>query len=318
MNSYEIFTCTKISVIIPTFYRQADLSELFDSILKQTIKPFEVLVVDDTPNDTIKIVCKRYETKFKNINTDLRYLRNPRHQSAGVARNVGIENTGGDIIFFLDSDVILYKECVENILEVFNDNPEALGVQGWIINYRIYGNNIYYYPLFAKIFCLKRNVKNSCKYFEYPIILTKIINCATLHGGCMAFKKNVLSEFRFDENLKKYSYMEDNLLSHSILQKYPNSLFITPYAKIIHKVSETGRMEDKALSKHQESCRKYVLTKLFGFKGLLIYYWQNIGNSILKICKRYSHTLLNDEDRTRVGVDDAAAGAPDYPARDAP
>jgi len=122
---------------------------------------------------------------------------------------------------------------------------------------------------------------------ETPIILSKIINCEWLSGSNMALKRNVLNEFRFDENLTKYSFGEDKLLSHSIFQKYPNSLFITPYAKIIHKVSEGGRMEDKELNKHIDRCRKYFLMKLFGFNGLLIYHRQMIGISIIRICKRF-------------------------------
>jgi len=286
---YTMCIHSKISVVIPTYYRCVELSELFDSILRQTINPAEVIVVDDhTPNDTIKIVCEEYELKFEKINTDLKYLRNPRHRSAAVARNVGIENASGDIIIFLDSDMILYQEFIEKILEVFNNNSNALGVQGWMINNIEYNKILYsIYLLLAKIFYLAHCSKNSCKYTEYPIILSKIINCEWMKGGNMALKRNILNEFRFDENLTKFSANEDILLSHSIFQKYPNSLFITPYARSIHKCSETGRMEDEEVEEHINWCVKYCLKKLFGFKGLLIYYWRNIGKSIVRICKRY-------------------------------
>ncbi len=294
-SSYTTCTQSEISVIIPTYYRQYNLSELFDSILRQTITPIEVIVVDDhTPNDTIKKVCEEYELKFEKINIDLKYIRNPRERSAAIARNVGIENSTGEIILFLDSDMILYPEFIEKTLEVFKNNPNALGVQGWIITNIEYNKTVYYLKnLFNSIFYLDKYSKNSCKYKTYPSMLTKIINCTTMHGGCMAFKRNILNEFRFDENLKKYSFHEDVLLSHSIFQKYPNSLFITPYAKIIHKHSKSGRMIDKDLKEHKNNCRKYVLTKLFGFKGLLIYYRQNIGLSIIRIFRRYLVGFVN-------------------------
>lgn len=280
---------SKISIIIPTYYRQVEVSELFESILRQTITPVEVIVVDDhTPNDSIKIVCEGYKLKFEKINIDLKYLRNPRHRSAAVARNVGVENASGDIILFLDSDMIIYEEFIEKILEVFNNNSNALGVQGWIINNIEYNKIIcFIFLLIAKIFYLGHYSKNSCKFTEYPIMLSKIINCERMSGGNMALKRNVFNEFRFDENLTKFSANEDILLTHSIFQKYPNSLFITPYARSIHKHSETGRMEEEELEEHINWCIKYCLKKLFGFKGLLIYYWQNIGKSIVRICKRY-------------------------------
>ena len=288
-KSYTSCTHSEISVIIPTYYRQFEVSELFKSILRQTINPIEVIVVDDhTPNDSIKLVCKGYKLKFEKINTDLKYIRNPRDRSAAVARNVGIENASGNILLFLDSDMIPHPEFIEKILEVFNDNSKALGVQGWM-NINIKDKNIKYYleQLFCKTFYRNFHSKNSCKFNGYPHILTKIINCEVMSGSNMAFKRNILNEVRFDENLKKYSYMEDKLLSHFIFKKYPNSLFITPYAKIIHKSSEIDKMEEEELKEHVDKCRKYVLTKLFGSKGLLKYQCYNLGTSIIRIGKRY-------------------------------
>lgn len=288
-ESYTTCMHSKISVVIPIYCRHAELSDLLDSILRQTINPVEVIVIDDhTPNNTLKIVCKEYKSKFEKKNTDLKYVRNSRHQSAAVARNVGVENASGDIILFLDSDMIIYEEFIEKILDVFKDNSNALGVQGWIINKIEYNKIIYFiFLLLAKIFYISHHSKNSCKFNEYPIILSKIINCEWMSGGNMALKRNILNEYRFDENLTKFSAHEDILLSHSIFQKHPDSLFITPYARSIHKHSKTGRMEDEELEEHINWCIKYCLKKLFGFRGLLIYYWQSIGKSIVRICKRY-------------------------------
>lgn len=281
----------KVSVVIPTYYRPDDLSELFDSLLRQTAKPFEAIVVDDTPADVIKVVCKEYKVKFETINTELVYTRNPRERSAAVARNVGVEKAKGDIILFLDSDVILYLDFIEKILDVFKENAHAVGVQGWIINRRK-GKFYYFLQTFYKTFFLSHHTKNGCKFYESPTVLAKTINCEWLSGANMAVKRHVFSEFRFDENLTGYSYMEDILFSHSIFKKYPDSLFITPYAKCIHKVSEKGRIESKALEEHKRMCRKYVLTKLFGSKGLLIYHWQNIGLSIFGVLRALKHIKL--------------------------
>jgi len=286
MNAYTV------SVVIPTYYRQNDLSEMFDSILRQTINPLEIIIVDDTPNEEIKSLCEEYKAKFEKMKTSLIYIRNFRKRSAAIARNIGIEEADGDIIMFFDSDIILYREFIEKTLDVFKQYSNAIGVQGWIINI-IKESKIkyYFYQVLHKIFHLSHHSKNSCKYAKYPIILTKIISCETMSGANMSFKRDIFDEFRFDENLMKYSYMEDTLLSNSIFQKYPNSLFMTPYAKIIHKTSKEGRMEDKELIEHKCRCRKYVLKKLFGFKGLLIYHRQNLGRSISKKIRYLNHFL---------------------------
>jgi hypothetical protein len=136
------------------------------------------------------------------------------------------------------------------------------------------------------MFFFFHHTKDSCRFFEYPNALTKVINCEWLCGGDMAFKRSIFNEFQFDENLAKYSYMEDDLFSHSIFQKYPESLFITPHAKCIHTVSEEGRMESGELREHKRKCRRYVLTRLFGLKGLLLYYRQNIGLLVFEGIRR--------------------------------
>jgi len=111
-----------------------------------------------------------------------------------------------------------------------------------------------------------------------------------LHGSNFSVKSEIFNELQFDENLPKYAYLEDMLFSHMLFKKFPHCLFITPYAKCIHKVSQEGREDKGELAKIKNRCRLYVLTKLFGSKGYLIYQWQNIGNAFLMIFKR----LLKD------------------------
>lgn len=271
----------KISVIIPTYYRQEDLAELFDSLLLQTCKPSEVIIVDDTPTADIADLCNKFYGQFKEQNVSLIYCRNQRKRSSAVARNVGVEKSSGGILMFFDSDVILFPDYIEKILQAFKEKPQALAVQGWIINFK---RKKFYYirQVFYKIFFMNHHVKNSCRLFEYPSTLTKIVSCEALSGANFAVKREVFNEFHFDESLLGYAYMEDLLFSHLLFKKFPGRLFITPHAKCIHKVSQIGREEKDKIEIHKRTCRFYVLTKLFGLKGTLLYNWQNIGLTILK------------------------------------
>jgi len=278
----------QVSIIIPTYYRAGDLSVLLDSILEQTIKPLEVIIVDDTPSNDIKAVYEDKKEKFKDKGIDIVYVKNPKERSLAIARNIGVSIAKGEIILFLDSDTVIAPDYIENVLRVFQKFPNALGVQGHILIENtpktttdrlkfVAINNI------RKMFVLPYLTINSCKLFEYPILLTDIINCQWLSGSNMAFRREIFNEFKFDENLLKYAYMEDLLFTHSLYRKYPQSLYITPHAKIIHKWSEEGRLRGPIEHPYVRSCRKYVLSKLFGVKGLLIFTLQTLGLIIIYV-----------------------------------
>lgn len=275
----------RVSVIIPTYYRPEDLSELFNSLLKQTAKPLEIIVVDDSPIPLIKHICEKYQARFDEVNILLAYIKNPGKRSITIARNFGAKMAKGEIVVFLDSDVVLFSDYLDKISEVFVNRPEALGVGGWTVFPPFPKINIGYYAglFLAKLFRLHHHSRNSCIYPEYPVVLTKTINCNWLSGATMAWRRNIFDELEFDENLKGYAYMEDVLFSRLVSQKHPNSLFITPHAKCIHKVSQKGRTEGLKLRSRRYQNRKYVQIKLYGSKGVFLYGWQILGLLIFRL-----------------------------------
>jgi len=267
--------------VIPTYYRSNDLADLFESIMRQTIMPSEVIVVDDTPIDEIKALCEDYAVKFKLLSIELTYVKNRKERSLTIARNIGAKMTKGDIIMFFDSDVVLDSTYMEKILDVYQNYSNAQGVEGWITNLEKPRLN----PLDASIELIfdvhDKLVKEECKYNRYPIILSRIINCEHLEGATMSFKRQILEEFQFDENLKKYCFTEDWLFGSIVRKRYPNSLYITPYAKCIHKWSREGRGETKEFLKLKRAYLQYAMTKVFGFKGAFVFFKQDMGRLLL-------------------------------------
>jgi len=109
-----------ISIIIP-IYNQADkLSSCLDSILKQTYKNYEVIIVDNGSDDDPRKIAEDYRNKLKIEFYNPKILRN-----APAARNRGFKKSKGEYLFFCDADIILRNDALEILKEALEINPEA-------------------------------------------------------------------------------------------------------------------------------------------------------------------------------------------------
>lgn len=101
-----------ISVIVPIYNVEAYVAECFDSLLAQTYKDFEVIVVDDCGTDGSMQIVERYVDKLP-----IRIVRHTKNKGLSVARNTGIDAAMGDYIYFLDSDDSIVPQCLEWLIE---------------------------------------------------------------------------------------------------------------------------------------------------------------------------------------------------------
>lgn len=109
-----------ISIIIP-IYNQADkLPDCLDSILAQTYKEYEVILINDSSTDNVKMVMLEYQQKM-----DLKYREMEKNSGAPAARNVGYKISEGSYLFFCDADAILAPQALEKLLKALKDNPQA-------------------------------------------------------------------------------------------------------------------------------------------------------------------------------------------------
>jgi len=109
-----------ISIIIPIYNQAKKLANCLESILKQTIKNFEVLVVNDGSTDNPKEIIENCRSKL--AITDYQLSKN---QGAPAARNRGLEEARGEYLFFCDADACLEPRALEIMLQALNDHPEV-------------------------------------------------------------------------------------------------------------------------------------------------------------------------------------------------
>ena len=101
----------KISVIIPTYNREEHLSNCLFSLLNQTKKPFEILVIDNSNNTYAKKIVNMLEEKFKLQNISIYCFKNPINSGA-IARNLGASKAKGAKIF--DGTGMLIEQAAES------------------------------------------------------------------------------------------------------------------------------------------------------------------------------------------------------------
>jgi len=126
---------SSISIIIPTHNRVQMLQRLLRFIEHLTIKPNEVIIVNDGSNDFTHKLLQKWEQcnhDFIPIVINL-----PKSQGPGAARNIGIQLASSDLIAFTDDDCIIYPSWIYSILQSKHwANKEIVGIGGKVFNYR--------------------------------------------------------------------------------------------------------------------------------------------------------------------------------------
>jgi len=108
-----------ISVIIPSYNSELFISDTINSLLNQTVKPFEIIIVDDGSTDnTYKVVSDIIK---KNEDFNFRLIKGF-HKGPGAARNIGIKAAKSKWIAFLDSDDLWSINKIKNVTKVIKEN----------------------------------------------------------------------------------------------------------------------------------------------------------------------------------------------------
>ena len=108
----------KYSIIVPVYNRPDEVDELLQSLCEQTVKDFEVLIVEDGSQRDCKAVVEKYTGRL-----DVKYFMKP-NSGPGQSRNYGAERALGDYLIILDSDVVLPKGYLEAVNKYLVDSGQ--------------------------------------------------------------------------------------------------------------------------------------------------------------------------------------------------
>lgn len=114
------------SVIMPVYNVEKHLEKAIDSILLQTYKNFEIILVDDASPDRCPEICDEYAEKYDNI----KCVHHEKNQGLSGARNTGLKYVNGDYVTFMDSDDYVDADLLEKVKASLDENPADCVVFG--------------------------------------------------------------------------------------------------------------------------------------------------------------------------------------------
>ena len=238
----------KVSIIIPTYNRAKLLSRAIKSVLDQTFKDFELIIVDDGSTDNTRQAVERFQKRDSRI----KYIWQENSGAPARPKNTGIKNAKGNYIAFLDDDDEWLSEKLEKQLELFEGLESDLGFVG------------------CNILVINESNKKIWREYKIPRYSSQIFFEELLEGNfiltssSIMIKKEVLDKIGlFDENLK---FGDDWDLWLRISKKYRFAFvpdFLVKY--YIHQGSTTPHLHPEKeakefeyiFSKYQKDYRRY-------------------------------------------------------------
>jgi len=245
----------KVSIVIVTYNRGQIINRCLSSLERQTTKPDEIIVIDSSDNNETKRIVQGKRIIYKHT---IRRLHQPQ------ARNIALEMAKGDIIAFLDDDVICATKWLENIIQGYSLDDVA-GVGGPVIR-----SDENLRPLER----VKRSDKNQNFFTRYggihvigAWVPSEPVRTKLMMGCNMSFLKEKLKEVGgFDEFYgRDAAYREETDPQIALIKRGYDFMYM-PQAIVYHLKCRTGGIRSNNPADYRYWCaknHKYLADKYF-------------------------------------------------------
>jgi GT2 family glycosyltransferase len=296
------------SIIVATKNRPKELSTLLmPTLLAQTRAPEQIIIVDQSSGDSTKKVIESCEESIGNGRSStpqILYLYETHHRGAASARNSAIERAETDILVFLDDDVLLDPDFLQELLAVYEQYPNAGGVSGVVTNYSRPS-----FPLrtMRRLFWIGpfHDERQPIYWNAESLRAHKPFRVRKFGGGVMSVKRTALNGDRFDDCYRGAG-AEDVDLSWRLSERH--LLLITPRARLVHVRTDTGRAQDHWL-RYDALSNYYLYRRLWSttvWNGAC-FAWLNLGYAVLATVASLRRFSLDPWRALHAGVRDARA-----------
>lgn len=190
----------KVSIIVPAYNAQDTIEKCLESLLGQTYKNIEVVVINDgSVDNTLKIIDKFNDIRLKVTSTENRGI--------SAARNLGIKNSTGEFICFCDADDFYEKNYVEKLLSMFDEDVVMTACD---------------YVRKTKV----RQPKEKFSIFSRNEALKELFSDRYLFVQLWnkMIRKDFIQNLQFDEKVKTFG--EDVVFAFNYLKSCPDNLIV--------------------------------------------------------------------------------------------
>lgn len=195
---------SKISIIVPVYNAEEHLNCCIDSILNQTYKNFQLILINDGSSDSSGEICNKYSEKDNRV-----LVIHKDNSGVSSTRNIGIDNAKGKYLMFCDSDDWIEEDLLESLYREIEINKSDIIYSG---SYR----DIYYkgIKIQNKTNAVSENIKvdlmNFDKYLEYMI---ETIPGPFLSPWAKLYRLDIVKENKlyFDEKMICFEDFDFNL-----------------------------------------------------------------------------------------------------------
>ncbi len=175
----------RLSVIVPVFNGKLQLPRCLDALRASQFTDFEVIVVDDCSTDNTRQIVERFRA---------RYLRTPRKLGPGGGRNLGVRHARGELLVFVDADVVVAPDTLSQIATDFESDAELAAVFGSYDEAPAWSDFLSQY-------------KNLMHHYVHQVGSER---ASTFWAGCGAMRKDVFLQFGgFDTERYPHPSIED-------------------------------------------------------------------------------------------------------------
>lgn len=177
----------QVSVIVPAYNVQEYIKECLESLIKQSFRFFEVIIINDGSTDETGNIINSYARKYKFIK-----IINQKNKGLSAARNIGLKEAKGEFIYFLDSDDIVSENLLEECFQRCKNNKlDLIMFDGKAFFDRNFSENKENFKMnYSRYGILTEKVQNGIEF-----LVSNLNNSGYRSSVCLLFfKKSIVEE----------------------------------------------------------------------------------------------------------------------------